>query len=115
MEIFLSSLRGKTATEAADDIINNHLPKLKELGRNGQIHVDNIDVFCEKGVFDLESTRRILQGGKDIGLQINFHGDELHPMKAAEVRLTVRFSFVNTRVMENLPCLFKDRSSLLKR
>ncbi|XP_059881393.1 probable imidazolonepropionase isoform X1 [Delphinus delphis] len=76
---------GKTATEAADDIINNHLPKLKELGRNGEIHVDNIDVFCEKGVFDLDSTRRILQSGKDIGLQINFHGDELHPMKAAEL------------------------------
>uniref|UniRef100_A0A671G1S7 Probable imidazolonepropionase n=1 Tax=Rhinolophus ferrumequinum TaxID=59479 RepID=A0A671G1S7_RHIFE len=77
--------KGKTATEAADDIINNHLPKLKELGRNGQIHVDNIDVFCEKGVFDLDSTRRILQAGKDTGLQINFHGDELHPMKAAEL------------------------------
>uniref|UniRef100_A0A4W2HWE4 Probable imidazolonepropionase n=2 Tax=Bos indicus x Bos taurus TaxID=30522 RepID=A0A4W2HWE4_BOBOX len=77
--------KGKTASEAADDIIKNHLPRLKELGRNGEIHVDNIDVFCEKGVFDLDSTRRILQSGKDIGLQINFHGDELHPMKAAEL------------------------------
>ena len=114
IEIFFSSLRGKTATEAADDIINNHLPKLKELSRSGQIHVDNIDVFCEKGVFDLDSTRRILQGGKDIGLQINFHGDELHPMKAAEVQLPFCLSFVNTHLMENLPSLFKDRSSLLK-
>ncbi|KAM8978752.1 probable imidazolonepropionase isoform X1 [Sarcophilus harrisii] len=77
--------KGKTATEAADDIVHNHLPKLKELCQRGEIHVDNIDVFCEKGVFDLQSTRRILQGGKDIGLQINFHGDELHPMKAAEL------------------------------
>ncbi|XP_036879004.1 probable imidazolonepropionase isoform X3 [Manis javanica] len=77
--------RGKTVAEAADDIVNNHLPKLKELARNGDIHIDNIDVFCEKGVFDLDSTRRILQSGKDIGLQINFHGDELHPMKAAEL------------------------------
>uniref|UniRef100_A0A8D2BNC5 imidazolonepropionase n=1 Tax=Sus scrofa TaxID=9823 RepID=A0A8D2BNC5_PIG len=58
---------------------------LQELGRNGEIRVDNIDVFCEKGVFDLEATRRILQSGKDAGLQINFHGDELHPMKAAEL------------------------------
>ncbi|XP_027449044.1 probable imidazolonepropionase isoform X3 [Zalophus californianus] len=77
--------KGKTAPEAADEIINSHLPKLKELGRSGEIHVDNIDVFCEKGVFDLSSTRRILQSGKEMGLQINFHGDELHPMKAAEV------------------------------
>ncbi|NWQ83764.1 HUTI imidazolonepropionase, partial [Columbina picui] len=80
--------KGKTAREATDDIINNHLPKLKELKLSGEIHVNNIDVFCEKGVFDLDSTRRILQAGKDIGLQINFHGDELHPMKSAEVRVT---------------------------
>ncbi|KAM4672018.1 putative imidazolonepropionase isoform 1-T2 [Amazona ochrocephala] len=77
--------KGKTAAEATDDIINNHLPKLKELKLTGEICVNNIDVFCEKGVFDLESTRRILQAGKDIGLQINFHGDELHPMKSAEL------------------------------
>ncbi|XP_060633273.2 probable imidazolonepropionase [Anolis sagrei] len=77
--------KGKTAMEAADDIINFHLPKLKELELNGEIHVDNIDVFCEKGVFDLNSTRKILQAGKDMGLQINFHGDELHPMKSAEL------------------------------
>uniref|UniRef100_A0A8C8SZA5 Probable imidazolonepropionase n=1 Tax=Pelusios castaneus TaxID=367368 RepID=A0A8C8SZA5_9SAUR len=77
--------KGKDAIEATDDIINNHLPKLKELNLNGEIHVNNIDVFCEKGVFDLNCTRRILQGGKDIGLQINFHGDELHPMKSAEL------------------------------
>jgi imidazolonepropionase-like amidohydrolase len=87
--ISFSFIRGKTATEAADDIITNHLPKLKELGRQGELHVDNIDVFCEKGVFDLDSTRRILQSGKEMGLQINFHGDELHPMKAAEVGLTL--------------------------
>ncbi|KAM7179722.1 putative imidazolonepropionase [Macrochelys suwanniensis] len=77
--------KGKNATEATDDIINNHLPKLKELNLNGEIHVNNIDVFCEKGVFDLNCTRRILQAGKEIGLQINFHGDELHPMKSAEL------------------------------
>ncbi|XP_075789803.1 putative imidazolonepropionase [Pelodiscus sinensis] len=77
--------KGKTATEATDDIIINHLPKLKELDLNKEIHVNNIDVFCEKGVFDLNCTRRILQAGKNMGLQINFHGDELHPMKSAEL------------------------------
>lgn len=77
--------KGKTAIEATDDIINNHLPRLRELSRNRDLHIDNIDVFCEKGVFDLDTTRRILEGGKKMGLQINFHGDELHPMKAAEL------------------------------
>ncbi|ERE91833.1 putative imidazolonepropionase [Cricetulus griseus] len=76
---------GKTAIEAANDIISKHLPRLKELCKTGELHVDNIDVFCEKGVFDLDTTRRILEGGKKMGLQINFHGDELHPMKAAEL------------------------------
>lgn len=99
--ISFSSPRGKTAVEAADEIINSHLPKLMELGASGEIHVDNIDVFCEKGVFDLNSTRRILQSGKEMGLQINFHGDELHPMKAAEVWLTFCFSVVNTHTTED--------------
>ena len=52
---------------------------------SGRLKVDNIDVFCELGVFDVDQTRRILEEGKRIGLQINFHGDELHPLKAAEV------------------------------
>ena len=52
---------------------------------NQEVIVDNIDVFCEKGVFGIDDTRKILEAGKAIGLAINFHGDELHPMKAAEV------------------------------
>ncbi|XP_045555863.1 probable imidazolonepropionase [Salmo salar] len=50
----------------------------------GALRVDNIDVFCEQGVFDLSSTRSILQAGLDMGLSINFHGDELHPMNSAQ-------------------------------
>lgn len=106
--------RGKTAIEAADDIISNHLPRLRELRENGELHVDNIDVFCEKGVFDLDTTRRILECGKKMGLQINFHGDELHPMKAAEVWLTVG-SFLHTCAAEYVTHLVRVRSALLKR
>jgi len=36
-------------------------------------------------VFEIDDTRRILQAGVENGLQINFHGDELHPIKAAEL------------------------------
>ena len=57
--------------------------------KTGDLHVDNIDVFCEKGcekgVFDLEQSRAILKAGKEAGLNINFHGDELHPLNGAEV------------------------------
>ena len=47
--------------------------------------MDNIDVFCENGVFDVKQSRDILMAGKRAGLAINFHGDELHPMHSAEV------------------------------
>lgn len=51
--------KGKIVIEVVDDIINNYFLKLKEFGRNGEIYVDNIDVFCEKGVFDFDFIRRI--------------------------------------------------------
>lgn len=72
--------------EATDNVINHQIPKLQELMKNKEIVVDNIDVFCEKGVFGIEETKRILEAGKAAGLAVNFHGDELHPMKAAEVQ-----------------------------
>ena len=71
--------------EATDDVINNQLPKIKRLMDEGELHVDNIDVFCEKGVFDTDATRRILEAGQSVGMAINFHGDELHPMSSGEV------------------------------
>ncbi|XP_078276212.1 putative imidazolonepropionase [Rhinoraja longicauda] len=77
--------RGKTMGEALDAIVNDQLPKLKQMMDNGEFHIDNIDVFCEKGVFDLEASKTILQAGKELNLQLNFHGDELHAMQAAEL------------------------------
>ena len=47
--------------------------------------MDNIDVFCEKNVFDVEASRRILRAGQKAGWKVNFHGDELHPTCSAEV------------------------------
>ncbi|KAL9959748.1 hypothetical protein ACROYT_G033103 [Oculina patagonica] len=77
--------KGSTPEEATNNVVNDQIPKLQELIKNKEITVDNIDVFCEKGVFGLEETRRILEAGKAAGLALNFHGDELHPMKAAEL------------------------------
>ena len=75
-----------SAEEATCDVIEKQLPALKEAMGSGRLEVDNVDVFCESGVFDIEQSRRILEEGKKIGLQIDFPGDELHAMKAAEVR-----------------------------
>eukprot|EP00063_Salmo_salar_P088944 XP_014063779.1 PREDICTED: probable imidazolonepropionase [Salmo salar] len=77
--------KGKTVAEATTDILQVQLPRLRECMSAGALRVDNIDVFCEQGVFDLSSTRSILQAGLDMGLNINFHGDELHPMNSAQL------------------------------
>uniref|UniRef100_A0A8C7YMN6 Probable imidazolonepropionase n=1 Tax=Oryzias sinensis TaxID=183150 RepID=A0A8C7YMN6_9TELE len=77
--------KGRTEAEATADILQVQLPRLKELMSAGTLQVDNIDVFCERGVFGLSSTHRILQAGRDMGLNINFHGDELHPMNSAQL------------------------------
>ena len=78
-----------TSKEATCDVIDQQLPALAKELTSGRLTVENIDVFCELGVFDVEQTRRILQEGKAIGLNMNFHGDELHPMKAAEVSTSI--------------------------
>ena len=54
----------------------------------GTLNVDNIDIFCEKGVFDVEQTKKILEAGKAIGLAANFHGEELNQLGSAEVGLS---------------------------
>lgn len=75
-----------TAAQATEDVIKNQLPRLKSLMDCGQLSVDNIDVFCEQGVYDVEQTRRILKAGQDLGLSMNFHGEELHRLNSAEVK-----------------------------
>lgn len=37
------------------------------------------DVFCEKGYFDVEQSRRILLRGRELGMKLKIHADELTP------------------------------------
>ncbi|BFZ10847.1 hypothetical protein BsWGS_13886 [Bradybaena similaris] len=77
--------KGKTADEATQDIITKQIPAIRKLIDAGELHVDNIDVFCEDGVFDLHQSMAILRAGKEAQLQINFHGEELHRLGSAEM------------------------------
>jgi imidazolonepropionase len=43
------------------------------------------DVFCEKGVFDLEESERILTRARQLGLGLRVHADELTPLGGAEL------------------------------
>ncbi|WP_062312362.1 imidazolonepropionase [Demequina rhizosphaerae] len=42
-----------------------------------------IDVFCEEGAFDVEETRRILAAGRDAGLGLRLHANQLTMSGAA--------------------------------
>ncbi|ETV67604.1 imidazolonepropionase [Aphanomyces astaci] len=76
---------GMTAAEATLDIVQNQIPALLRAQAAGEINPTFIDVFCEKGVFEYDDTKTILQAGKDAGLKINFHGDELNPMDSGKL------------------------------
>ena len=75
-----------SSDEATKDVIERQIPEVIRLNTSGELSVENIDVFCEKGVFNVEQTRQILKSGKDQGkLRINFHGEELNYLGSAEV------------------------------
>ncbi|XP_013793776.1 probable imidazolonepropionase [Limulus polyphemus] len=77
--------KGMTSQQATDDIISDQLPRIKDLMNKGSLCVDNIDVFCEKGVFEVEESKKILQAGQLLGLRVNFHAEELHCIHGAEM------------------------------
>ena len=56
--------------EYINQIIDEMLPKTKGLARF-------CDVFCEKGVFTVDQSRRILEAGKEYGLTPKIHADEI--------------------------------------
>jgi imidazolonepropionase len=47
------------------------------------------DVFCEKGVFEIDDSRRILLAGKRAGLVPRIHADEFYPLGGAELAAEV--------------------------
>lgn len=79
------SARDKTAEQMTDDIINIHIPTIEQSMKDGKLQVENIDVFCEQGVFNVDQTKRILEAGRRVGMMLNFHGEELHWLGSAEV------------------------------
>lgn len=66
--------------EYIDFLINEMLPQVKE--RN---LAENCDVFCEKGVFTIEQSRRLLSAAKQSGFGIKLHADEIVSFGGAEL------------------------------
>jgi len=63
-----------------EEIINKMIPYISE-----NKLAEFIDCFCEKGVFSVEECRAILTTGKNYGLNIKIHADEVETVKAAEL------------------------------
>jgi len=61
-------------------VVEDMLPKVAEKG-----FAEFCDVFCEKNVFSLEQTRRILAAGKNYGLKTKIHADEMSMLGGAEL------------------------------
>ena len=72
-----------------DLIINEMLPKIAE---------ENLakfcDVFCEKGIFTVQQTRKIIQAAKDYGLKPQIHIDEIYDTNGAS--LSVELGAIQT-------------------
>ena len=61
---------GADADEYLDEVVGPMLDAVKE-------YVGWIDVFCEKGAFNEEQSRRVLEAGKAAGLGVRVHGNQL--------------------------------------
>lgn len=61
---------GADAEDYVDEVVGPMLDAVKE-------HVQWIDVFCERGAFTEEQSRRVLEAGKNAGLGVRVHGNQL--------------------------------------
>lgn len=68
---------GRTG-EYVDLIINEMLPKMKGKARC-------CDVFCEKNVFEIEDSRRLLEAARAMGYALKLHADEIVTLGGGEL------------------------------
>ncbi len=73
--------KGRTA-DYIDHIIKEMLPLAKDYARF-------CDVFCEKNVFELEDSERLLRAAADAGYELKLHADEIVTLGGAELAAKV--------------------------
>jgi len=75
------------AERYVNDVVERQLPSVAEQGI-----ARACDVFCERGVFSVAQSRRVLEAGRALGLAPRLHADEVHDsggaVLAAEVGAT---------------------------
>jgi imidazolonepropionase len=65
----------------------DHVPLVQEWWGNHAIYheLPFVDVFCEKGVFDLAQSRRILSAAAALGFPLKIHADEFENIGGANL------------------------------
>ncbi len=61
-------------------LVNEMIPKVAS-----EKLAEFCDIFCERGVFDIEESRKIMQTARSRGLKLKFHADELTNLGGAEL------------------------------
>lgn len=69
--------KGRTS-EYVDYLIAEMLPAFRDMARC-------CDVFCEKNVFEIEDSRRLLKAARDMGYSLKLHADEIVTLGGAEL------------------------------
>ena len=66
--------------EYVDLVVKDMIPRVAAKGL-----AEFCDVFCERGVFSLEQSRRVLVAGKNYGLKLKVHADEMSMLGGTEL------------------------------
>lgn len=69
--------KGRTS-EYVDFLIAKMLPEFRDLATF-------CDVFCEKNVFELEDSRRLLEAARELGYKLKLHADEIVTLGGGEL------------------------------
>jgi imidazolonepropionase len=80
-------------------LINKMLPEVKEKNL-----AEFFDVFCEKGVFSLEETKKLVRAAKKAGFKIKIHADEFISLGGAQLAAEDGFSPLRGSKLSQ-PCL----------
>ncbi len=70
--------------EYVDLVVREMIPEVSKQGL-----AEFCDVFCERGIFNLEQAKRVLIGGKNHGLKPKIHADQMNVLGGAEIAADV--------------------------
>ncbi len=69
---------------------------IKDLGEIKRLGLaDYVDVFCEKGIFELDDTRVIIEKARELGLKPRLHADEMHTLGGAGLGIAYQAASVD--------------------